>query len=174
MNMAQYDGKWNVAVGSSADGRIYIYTDPQPIIEHPGSAKLYPTTVLRVENPQWMEFSANTQFLAVQGGSKFAVFDAERQRNYNFTLPMALDPGAPLASWMDDAHLIVNSGGKMVVSDFDGTNQQTLSANLPGVLPFFDRDYQLLFNIAPSTKTPGQFALTRTNLIATKANQPTK
>lgn len=174
LDMAQYDGKWYVSVGSAADGRIYIYKDPQPIIKEPSSAILYPTTVLRVENPQWMEFSANTQFLAVQSGSKFAVFDAERQRNYNFTLPAPLDAGSPLASWMDGARLIVNSAGKMEVTDYDGTNQQTLTANQPGIVPFFDRDYKLLFNIAPSVATPDQFALTRTNLIATKANQPTQ
>lgn len=174
MDMAQYDGKWYVAAGSVADGRVYIYTDPQEIIEQPGSTKLYPTTVLRIDNPQWIEFSANTQFLAVQSGSRFAVFDAERQRNYNYKLPLALDAGSPLASWMDDARLIVNSGAKMVVSDFDGKNQQTLTTNLPGFVPFFDRDYKLLFNIAPSVKAPTDFALTRTNLIATEANQPTQ
>ncbi|MEO8784810.1 MAG: PEGA domain-containing protein [Candidatus Saccharimonadales bacterium] len=179
LNLAQYNGDWYVADGSAADGRIYIYKNPQAIIEHPsGSSQLYPLTVLRVDNPTWMEFSANTQFLAVESGSKFVVFDAERGRNYRYSLPVSLDPAstddgaAPHANWMDDGRLIVNSGGKMFVTDYDGLNQQTLTANLPGMPALFNRDYTLLYNMAPAVKTPGQFALTRTDLIATKANQP--
>ena len=181
LNLAIYNGDWYVADGSAADGRIYIYKNPQDIIEHPSpSRKLYPDTVLRVDNPTWMEFSANTQFLAVESANKFVVFDAERQRNYRFTLPVSLDPAvsddatAPHATWMDGNRLIVTSGGTMRVSDYDGLNQQTLTANQPGLPAFFNRDYTLLFNLAPAVKTPNQFAFTRTDLVATKANQPTQ
>lgn len=165
LNLAQYNGDWYVAAGSSADGRVFVYKNPQPVLKHQKSGPLYPATVLRVPGANWMEFSTSTEYLAVENSNHFAVYDFEDQHSYSYTLPQALDAASPHAVWMDDARLLTNSGGQMLAVDFDGFNQQTLTANLAGLPPMFDRDYKLLFNLAPSVKTPGQFALTRTDLV---------
>lgn len=164
LDLAQYSGNWYMAAGATVDNRVYVYKDPLDKIKNPNpSDPEVPETALRVTNPHWIGFSANTQSLAVQGGSQFSVFDAENQRTYKYDIGMALDSGAPNAAWMDGNRLMVTSAGKMVVFDYDGTNTQTLTANQPGILPFFNRNYKLLYNIAPGSN--GSYSLNRLNLI---------
>ncbi len=172
LNLAQYGGHWYMAAGGASDERVYVYKDPQDSIKQ---TKPNPEleTILRVPSPNWLEFSANTQFLALQSGSQFAVYDFEHQRSFKYDLKLPLDAASPKASWMDGHRLILNSSGKMVVVDYDGANLQTLLANQPGLVPMFDRQYRLLYTIAPRTATnapAGSFALQRTNLVVGQNN----
>jgi hypothetical protein len=164
LDLAQYSNHWYMAAGTAADGRVYVYKDPLDKIKTPvASDPAVVETVLRVNNPTWIGFSATAQSLAVQGGSLFSVYDAENMRSYKYDLNLPLD--SPKASWMDGDRLMVNSGGKMVVVDYDGLNMQTLTANQPGLTPFFDRQFKLLYNIAPATTPAGSYSLNRLNLI---------
>lgn len=163
LNLAEYSGHWYMAAGAVSEGVAFIYKDPQSTMKQTVTPTL-PATALRVSNPNWLEFSANTQFLALQSGSQFAVYDFEHERHFRYDLGIALDAAAPHASWMDGHRLIMNSQGKMVVVDFDGINLQTLSDNQAGLVPMFDREYKLLYTMAPSTSQAGASALSRTNL----------
>lgn len=165
--LARYDGKWYMAAGSAAENRAYVYQDPQTAIKKVPAEPTYPVSVLRVDNPQWIEFSANTQFIALQGGQNFAVYDAEHDQNYKYAVSDPIDPAQPVASWMDGHRLMLTSGGKMVVFDYDGINKQTLTNNVAGMLPFFDREYRMLYNIAPAVSGSNPFSLTRTSMLAT-------
>lgn len=168
MDLAQYNNQWYLVAGSQADNRAYIYKNPQGQIKSPDPQDpLFPQAVLRVDAPNWLDFSANTQFIALQGGSQFGVYDFEHDRTYRYDLKLPLDAATPHASWMDGHRLILNSQGKMVVVDYDGTNLQTLAANQPGLLPFFDRDYKRLYNIAAR---PNGAALGRINLKISETN----
>jgi hypothetical protein len=119
--------------------------------------------VLRVDAPDAVAFSSNARFVMAQGsGSKFAVYDAETERSTRYDTKTLPDPGEQ-AHWMDGHRLMVISAGKLVVFDYDGTNLQTLTPSLPGFVPFFDRNYERLYNLAPSP-TPNATSLTRTNL----------
>jgi hypothetical protein len=69
------------------------------------------------------------------------------------------------AQWMDGNRLSVNFANAITVFEFDGTNQQTLAPSLPSFSPYFDQAYDTLYNVAPSVSTPGQFALTKTDMI---------
>ena len=149
LNLARYSNKWYVAAGSVGENIVYIYKDPQSIMKQQSAGPLVPLTVLRAESPDWLEFSANTQFITLRGGQQFTVYDAENDRNFRYKLDQPIEAGTK-PNWMDGHRLIVTSQAKMVVFDFDGLNIQTLSANQPGITPFFDRDYKLLYNISPT------------------------
>jgi hypothetical protein len=171
LDLAQYNSHWYVAAGASIDNRVYVYKDPQDTIKTTDIKVLtLPYTALRVANPDWLEFSANTQFLTLEGGSQFATYDFENQRTYKYDLNLPLDAAAPHASWMDGDRLIINSQGKMVVVDYDGTNLQTLYANQAGLVPAFDRQYRLLYTVVPSSAADGSFTLDRTNLVVGQNN----
>lgn len=170
--IAQYDNHWLVGAGGQNDDRVYVYKDPQAIIKKSNQTKLlYPETILRVDKPQWISFSANTQFLTIENGPQFATFDAEHERTYRFNIGLNLDEAAPHATWMDGDRLIVNSQATMVVFDFDGTNLQKLVPNQAGLVPAFDRDYQVLFNTAPNNGGTAGATFGHVILNLSKANQ---
>lgn len=170
LDMTQYSGHWYVGAGAATDNRVYVYKDPLDVIKGANPKADVPESILRVDNPGWIDFSANAQSLAIQGGSQFSVYDAENQRTYRYDLKLPLDAASPNASWMDGDRLIVNSGGKMVVVDYDGTNMQTLTPNQPGILPFFDRQFKLLYNVGPSPTVGGNYSLNRVNLVVGQNN----
>src|SRR5689334_7206033 len=135
-----------MAAGAANDGVVFIYKDPLSTVKDADKLTL-PETALRLANPNWLEFSANTQFLALQSGSQFSVYDFENKRNFKYDLKLPLDSLPAHASWMDGHRLLLNSQGKMVVVDYDGINLQTLAPNQPGILPMFDRQYKLMYTI---------------------------
>lgn len=164
LNLAEYGGHWYMAAGAATEGVVFIYKDPQSTVKQPNVQTL-PMTALRVPTSTWLEFSANTQFLALQSGSQFAVYDFENERHFKYDLKLPLDVAAGHANWMDGHRLLLSSQGNAVVVDYDGINLQTLSANQPGALPMFDREYKLFYTMAPSTSQAGATALSRTNLV---------
>ncbi len=165
--LAQYNNAWFIAAGSSTEERVYIYKNPQETMKRTPAELPIPVSVLRVNSPAWLEFSANTQFIALQGGQQFAVYDVENDNLYRYEIAEPIDPALPQVSWMDGHRLLANSQGTMMVFDYDGINLQKLSANLPGIVPFFDRDYKQLYNVGPAVGGNGQFGLTRTDLRVT-------
>lgn len=164
LNLARYGNNWYIAAGAITENIAYVYKNPQTILKHQSGESLVPVTVLRADNPDWLEFSANTQFIALRGGQQFAVYDAENDRNYRYKLEKPIDANTKPA-WMDGHRLMVTSASKMIVFDYDGINIQELSSNKPGIVPFFDRDYKVLYNVTPLTDNKA--ALTQTDLRVT-------
>jgi len=166
LDVAKFNDNWYVFVGAANEGIVSIYKNPQEAAK--GNDQLpMPVSALKLDQPAHISFSANTQFVAVQSGSKFAVYDVEKDRRYYYELPFALDAGYK-AKWMDGHHLMVDNHGQTVVFDYDGINSQTLTNNAVGIDPFFDRDYTALYNVAPSVTVSGRAALTRTELKVTR------
>lgn len=164
VDITQYSGNWYVAAGAVSDDKVYVYKDPFDIIKTPSVVKaLVPVAVLKVDDPRQVDFSSSAQFVETNNGRNFAVYDIENDRNYHFATAAAIDDGTKVR-WMDGNRMTLNSQSKTVVFDFDNSNAQTLAATLSGFGPFFDRDYENLYNIAPSVAVPGRFALTRTDL----------
>lgn len=165
LNLAQYNGHWFVAAGGAGDQRVFVYKDPFPIIKKQSKDLLFPITALRLANPQWLEFSSSTQFLAAEDGSQFSVYDAEYDRTYKYDTkltPASLDGHA---AWMDGNRLVLISNSKTNIFDYDGMNNQTLTSTTPNLPVMFDRDYKYLYNVAPSSAEKVQAALTRTDLL---------
>lgn len=159
LDLAQYNNKWYVVVGAGDTNETYIYRDPVLALQNANNST---TTIrtMRLDNPQKVQFSANSRFIAVQNGSNFVVYDAEKDQQYKFTVnPKFQQP--EYVRWMDGHRLMGVTNGKVLIIDFDGTNPQTLSAITAGTLPMFDDNFEQLNTLAPQGKGS---ALTNTSM----------
>lgn len=161
IDMARFDNRWYVAVGSAKEGKTYVYRDPLDPLRRQIYQHLVPTAILRAKNPTNVSFSFNARFVALQGGTEMSIYDAEMDRRFDYDMNVPIAPGST-AKWIDGHRLSILSEGKIVIFDFDGLNQQTLNAS--AYLPFFDRDYLALHTIAPSATAKGRYALQRTDM----------
>lgn len=163
LDLAKYDGAWFIAAGAPTENRVYVYKDPTAKLEAKPDDPVVPIDVLKVNAPNFVKFSANTQFIMTQGNQHFAVYDNEADRHYAYDMDLPMDAPQQHADWMDGDRIVYVSGGKFIEFDYDGTNRQTLAASLPNQT-FFDRDYEYQYSLAP-TETAGRYALTRTSLL---------
>lgn len=163
LDLARYDGDWLVAVGASGDNKAYVFKNPQSFRKTGKVARLIPAQVLHVAAPNYLAFSSNTRFVMIENGNSFAVYDAETDEGYAYTAALPLDAGQTHATWMDGHRITYASGGKTVLFDYDHTNAQTLAAAAPGFLPFFDRDYEYVYNLVTPVAN-GQVQFTGTSL----------
>ncbi len=165
IDLAQFDGKWYVALGASEEKKVYIFINPFDVLKREKNAKQpLPTALLRLNKPiEFLSFSANARFIAVQGGSNFAVYDAETIRYFKYDSKLELTPDYEV-KWMDGHRLNGVSQNKMFVFDFDGTNKQELVGAYNEFPPFFNRDYDKLFTISNSVSIKDRPALLFTPL----------
>lgn len=170
VDLAQYSGSWYVAAGAQHDNQVYVYQDPVNILSQGTNTVLVPNTILRVTQPNYLQFSANTQFIVAAHNNQFAVYDAQYDKTYAYTTDAPFDTAQPHATWMDGDRLTYISSGKLFVFDYDSTNPQTLMPANANYLPFFDQNYHFVYSLAAPTSNPTQMDLTRTALL-TPADQ---
>jgi hypothetical protein len=170
LNLTKYSGTMYVAAGAVSEGKVYIYKDPVSQLANKKSPIAVPAQVLRVSNPTWLQFSSNAQFIAAEGSSGFGVYDIESQHGYTYNPSAPLDSPQLHAMWMDGDRLTYVSGGKQIVLDYDGTNQQTLIAANPSFVPFFSSSYTFVYTLSPTSLGSPQTNLLQTSLL-TKADQ---
>jgi hypothetical protein len=167
LDITKYSGSWYVVAGASGENRVYVYQDPMDQRKNNPERPLIPAHILHVPQPNFLAFSSNAQFIAVENGTQFAVYDAEADEGYAYAAPQPLDAPQVHATWMDGNRLMYVSGGKAIMADYDNTNRQTLMAASPAYLLGFDRDYRYVFTLAPS-KAAGSMELTETSLLIPK------
>ena len=160
VDISKFDGAWYMLAGASSEKKAYVYKEPFDILNRTtGNRTPVPETVLKTNGVgQYVSFSANVRFMAMQSGSEFAVYDAESDRLYRFDTGFKLAANEK-ARWMDGHRLTLNSEGKLQVVEFDGNNPQELIGLAGNSLPFFDRDYDRLFSLSPSVGVPGRTSL---------------
>ena len=164
LDIAQFDNRWYAVVGSDAEQKAYIYKDPENVLKARDGRKPPIVSVLHSGGPiSALSFSYNTRFVMINSGQHFNVYDAETQRSYRYDIADRLDPGSKPV-WMDGHRMLIRSGGKVVVFDYDGINKQTLVPSEATIPIFFDRDYEVLYRIAPSAATAGKQDFIRTEL----------
>lgn len=163
LNITRYSGDWYAAIGASSESKVYVYKNPVSQLRSKRPV-LVPVYVLKAKQPTYLEFSDNARFILDEGGSEFAVFDAENEKGYLYTVPEALDTPQAHANWMDGHRLDYVSGGKLVVFDYDHANPQTLMAGSPNYRPAFDTDYKYVYVLTPGASNPQQMVLTSTAL----------
>jgi hypothetical protein len=168
LDLAQYSGSWFVAVGGGADKQAYVYKNPQTVRKAAKQPNLIPIQVLRLNAPNYLAFSSNTRFIMIENATSFAVYDAETDKSYAYTVPQPLDAGQTHANWMDGHRMTYVSGGKQIIFDYDNANLQTLAASAPAHLPFFDRDYRYVYNLASPPANPALGSLTTTGMLIAK------
>ncbi len=172
LEMAQYSGKWYVVAGAASENKVYVLRNPLVPLRRNSSATIVPAAVLPIDNPEFVSFSQNAQFIALQSGSKFIVYDAENAETVRFDSELTL-PAAHKVTWMDGHRLTAISEGVHTVFDFDGTNKHTLGSSYDGIIPYFNGNYSASFTIAPSLAVDGRAALQRTELIVDATTQQT-
>lgn len=163
LDMAQFSGHFYLVSGSAADGRTYVYKDPFDDLTRKPSRMPQPFRVLITPNAEFVSFSTIARFIAVQGGSSFAVYDAETNRQFRFDTKLPLSVGQK-ATWMDGHRLVLNSQNSVHAFDFDGTNSHQLASELGTFIPFFDRDYTALFTLSAVPNDPTKANLIRSDL----------
>ncbi len=162
LDMAQFNSNFYVVAGAKADGRAYVYKNPFSDLTRKPARVPEPFRVLVTPGGEYLSFSAIARFIALQGGSGFAVYDAETGRQYRFDTKLELPQGQK-ATWMDGHRLLLNSNNAVQVFDFDGTNLHQLANSNPLYKPFFDRDYDALFTLSAGSDK-AKTVLNRTNL----------
>jgi hypothetical protein len=164
LDLTSYSGTLYVAVGASSENKVYIYADPVGQLSALPNHALVPTQVLHVNAPNYLSFSTNTQFVMAENGTQFGVYDIENSKGYNYTAPQSLDAPQGHATWMDGDRLTYVSGGKLLVFDYDDTNQHVLMSANSNYLPVFASDYKNIYVLKPPD-TSGQLELIQTSLL---------
>ncbi len=162
LDLSSYSGTLYAAAGSSAENRVYIYRDPVGQLAAEPTHAVVPTQVLHVNTPDYLSFSTTAQYIVVEHGLQFGVYDFRSKTGYNYTITHPLDAMQTHATWFDAARLSYVSGGKLQVLDFDSTNPQSLMQASPSSLPAISPDGRYLYDmtVAPN----GQAQLTQTAL----------
>jgi hypothetical protein len=164
LDLAKYSGTLYVVVGASAQDKAYVYMDPVGQLAKLPNHALVPAQVLHVSRPSYISFSTSAQFVMIENGNQFGVYDLENERGYNYSTPQPVDPPQAHATWMDGNRLTYVSGGKLIVFDYDDTNQQSLVPASSSYLPAFTPNYKFVYTLAPAPAA-GQIELTQTSLL---------
>lgn len=155
LEMAGYNGKTYIAAGVDTENKVLLYRNPVDQINDKTLGVAVPVTALPVPAPDFLAFSDNAQYLMVENGQNFAVYDAELSQTYHYKLSDVMDNPATHAIWMDGDRLTYPSGGKLLVFDADQTNRRKLMPTTAGFLPAFAPDYKRVINIAPVAPSGG-------------------
>ena len=147
IDAAQYQGHFYYADGSDKSDRITIFKDPEAEIKNPALGKALPTNALDLSGATKLKFSNNAQFIGVESGQNFAVYDLETATPYEYSLS---NPLAAAMDWMDGDRLIGDSADSVLVQDYDGVNKQVIVPTSLTVGAFFSANYNHLLTIAPS------------------------
>lgn len=164
LDLTGYNGSLYVVLGTSNEGKAYIYKDPIGQLDAQPDHAIVPVRVLHVNGASFVGFSANAQFVLAQNGTTTATYDIEYDKSYTFTLAAPLDAPQTHALWMDGDRLMYVSGGKMVIVDYDNTNQQPLTSESAQYQPFFSPDTHRVYALAPAAVQPS-YDLTETWLL---------
>lgn len=160
MTIAKYQDEWFYVVGAAKDNVVFVYKNPLPALKNNEKSQLN-VTVLGIENPRFVSFSANTQFIAAQSGKTFRTLDLEYDRQHKFTL----DQDIPLnqeVKWMDGYRFLYAQNQQSHIVDYDGANKQTLVTTSIANGPFFDRDYNNVYTLEGSKTDKSKVAFTLT------------
>lgn len=146
IDLAEYDGTMYVIAGASAENKAYIYRDPLGQLDARPEQALLPTQILRVNQPNYVSFSATAQFVMIENGQQFALYDIFNKASYRYATQTPLDKPQLHAAWMDGDRLSYVTGGQLTVFDYDGNNQQLLMPAHPDYGAFFAPNYRYVYS----------------------------
>jgi hypothetical protein len=148
LNMTQYNGTWYYVCAADSGNKVYIYRNPLSRGNPGNSRPITPQMSLSLTDPEFATFSTNARFIGLQSGKRFVVYDAEQNSIYRFTSPLNIVPEQP-ATWLDGQRFSVVTDSQARIFDFDGTNQQTLTASLANQSAYFDNSYHYVYTLVP-------------------------
>lgn len=166
LDATNYSGNLYLAAGEVNDTKVYVYENPVGALQSQPTLPVVPIYILKVNQPNFVSFSENSQFVMAENGQNFAVYDAYNQKGYvyNVNLPLA---AAQHAAWMDGDRLILGANNVVNVFDYDGANQQDLQPIVDNTLPYFTSSYKYMFDFAPSipSSAAAPYSLTSTSML---------
>lgn len=149
IDLAQFNGHFYYFAGSDTEGRVNLYKDPLNGLTDTSNGKALAFLALSLPGASIGSFSDNARFIGIENGQDFAVYDLETEDAYSYTVSERLAPGI---DWMDGHRYLGDSGGKIIMMDYDGTNKQLISAtNLAGG-GLFSGDYNHLLTLSETAK----------------------
>lgn len=164
LNAARFDGSWYVVAGTKAENRAFIYKDPALQIVRGKDKKAGALFALRVDSPRDVSFSANAQFIALQNGKAFHVYDIDNEQAYRYNAKSPIDTPQLKAAWMDGNRFTYVSNGKQFVFDYDNINHRTLVPASATFEAAFDRNYEYLYTFTVRADGQPGLALNATPL----------
>lgn len=161
MDVSKYDNEWYYVVGGSKDNMAFVYENPLSVIKKEDHGSLKVVSIMRLNNPQFVSFSAGTQFIGLQSGNSLLTLDLEKVHQYRHKLEVEV-PLTQQIKWMDGHRYIFTVDNQSYIVDFDGSNEETLVTSEVSNGPFFDRDYDNVMTFENSKSSSGKKALTLT------------
>lgn len=154
LEIGTFEGKQVIGAGSVKEGRTFVYRDPLESLREDRLPA--PSHILKLANPKTISLSLNGRFIATQRADNFAVYDAETNRGYAFTvdLPKATKPD--VTSWMDGHRLLLNANQTLYMFDYDGTNQHKLGMLKRSLWPAVTPNQRKVYSVQPN----GSFVVT--------------
>jgi hypothetical protein len=161
LDMDEFNNNIYVVAGASGMDEVSVLVNPLNNLKNQSDAS-FTTRTLRIDNPSFVSFSANSRFIALQSAGNFVVYDAEIDQQHKFALDKRYKD-VEKYRWMDEYRMSVNNKDKFTVFDFDGSNQVELLNGLSPLGPVFDERFEGLLSI--SSDPNGAFSLNRHQLI---------
>ncbi|MDQ3123236.1 MAG: hypothetical protein M3Q14_00935, partial [bacterium] len=164
LQIERYDNNWYYVIGSPEEDNVFVYENPLPALKREIPSPLIVAAIMRLEDPQYVSFSKNGQYIALQNGIKLLTIDLYDRHQYSFTLKPNI-PKSYQLQWMDGHRLIYTFENQAHIIDFDGSNEQSLAATESAKGPFFDQDFENLYSLSSSTAVKDAKAFVRTRLL---------
>ncbi len=164
LDVSRYENRWYYVAGSASDNMAFVYKNPLASLKATKKTPLAVEAILRLDNPRFVSFSANSQYIALQSGPNFVTLDLEDGQQYRTKLDHDISISQKLR-WMDGHRLLYVVNTQSYIIDFDGSNEETLVTMQAPLEPFFDKNYDNIFTLEPSKEDASRYALTLTRLL---------
>ncbi len=140
LELSEYRGNFYAVVGaSSGKDEFYVFRNPRVVVSQKDQQSLF-TRTIRLDGANQLSLSDNARFIATENDSKFAVYDIEEDKLFKYELDKKYK-SVVSHDWMDGHRIIVQAEGKVLVFDFDGSNQQYLFNTVAGYQIGFNSEY---------------------------------
>ena len=160
--IGEYSHTWYYLTASTDSDKVLVYRNPLNRASAGNTQAIEPQMSLALDNPRYISFSVDFQFIAMQSGKNFVVYDNEQSRVFRYT--SSLDIGeTQRIDWMDAYRIKVVVANKIYIFEFDGANLQELIASRAEFSAYFDEDYQVVYSL--TSQENGKTALTNGQLL---------
>src|SRR5690606_1030620 len=109
LDVARYDDRRLYEAGATAENLAVVYENTLAALKARPRASPMVVTIMRLNNPRFVSFSANTQYIGLQSGNKLLTLDLEDRNQYR----IELDHDIPLEQqlkWMDGHRFVYTVG----------------------------------------------------------------
>ena len=160
LGIVNYNDTFYFYTSTSSSNRVDIYQNPVNNLGVNQARIINPAYTLTIDNPQYISNSNNNRFIIAQSGSRFASFDAEIKKQYEFTLPLQIDENEK-SIWLDDYRLGIVADKTARLFDFDGTNLQDLTKSNPSnnFYPAFTKDSDFVLTFVNNVNSKGSMLM---------------